>query len=589
MLNGFHRHSQRCIFAFINIPRTTLNSKLLAVQPLRRLALILIVCCCSIPAFAQREHVPVDDPVYAFLKTMEVRGIIENYHYAMLPLSRAEVARFLTIIDSNRIKLSSAERDYLDDFLIQFQFELHRSDPKPNVFLNFENGFGDDILDAFRWKRKDLYEYHDSIATVFVDGIVTANYQGRAGDSSQRVALASIGGSVRGTIGGDFAYYALATNGQLIGGSLALAEQNPRLGSNYKLAYVTGENKFFDFSEGYGLYDNGWLSLELGRETTLMGTGYLDRLVLSGAAPPMDIVKLNLQYGGVKYQFIHGSRVFFPLDSAGVRNVDSTVPAFVAMHRLEFDFLKRFRFGFNEMTMYGNQGIQVAYMNPFVFMKSVENSLQNVDKSMLGFDLEYHPVDNISAFAEILISDFSADTRGTGAENNKTGYHGGIFYANPFGLDNVNVILEYEKLSPYMYDSRTDVDDYTNREIPLGASIPSNSDQLSLQGQWRPMHNLGLIGTISYFRHGANLYDSTGALLPNGNYGGNINDNERNSHFPVFFLQGNLTTETILSGSVTYEPFKQWVIKLTGQYDHYNTQGRPGQDIYTGFQVAVNY
>jgi hypothetical protein len=540
------------------------------------------------PAFAQREHVPVDDPVYAFLKTMDVRGIIKNYHYAMLPLSRDEVARFLTVVDSNRTKLSPAENEYLDDFMIEFQFELKKNDPKPNVFLNFENGIGDDFADAFRWKRKDLYEYHDSVATLFVDGVANVTFQKRGGDTSQKVGLASLGGSVRGTIGGNFAYYALATNGSLISGDLGLAEQNPHLRSNYKLGYA--EHKNFDFTEGYALYDNGWLSLELGRETTLWGTGYLDRMLLSGNAPPLDFVKLNIQYGSVKYQFIHGSRVFFPLDSTqNNRRYDTTVPAYVAMHRIEFDFLQRFRFGFSEMTVYGNQFPQVAYLNPFAFMKATENSLQNVDKSILGLDLEYHPIDNISAFAEILISDFSAETRGTGAENNKTGYHGGIFYADPFGLQNVNLILEYEKLSPFMYDSRTDVNLYTNRNIPLGASIPSNSDQLSLQGQWRPMHNLGLTGTIAYFRHGANQYDSTGALVPGGNYGGNLLDAERNANFPRFFLQGVLTTETIVTGSINYEPAKQWTIGVTGQFDHYNTQGNPGQDIYAGFQVAVNY
>jgi len=531
---------------------------------------------------------PVDDPVYSFLKTMEVRGIIENYHYAMLPLSRMEVAHFLSVIDSNRTKLSPAENEYLDDFMIQFQFELKRDNPKPNVFLNFENGVADDFADAFRWKRKDLYEYHDSVATLFVDGIANMGYERRGGDTSQRDMLASIGGSVRGTIGGCFAYYAVATNGSFLSGDLSLAEQNTLLASNYKLGYA--EHKNFDFTEGYGLFDNGWLSLELGRETTLLGTGYLDRLVLSNHAPPLDIIKLNIQYGSLKYQFIHGSRVFFPYDTAtGGRFVDSTVPAYVAMHRLEFDILKKIRLGISEMTVYGNQSIQIAYLNPFVFMKSVENSLQNIDKSMLGFDAEYHLINDVSLFAEILISDFSATTRGTGAENNKTGYHGGIFYANPFGLQNVNLILEYEKLSPYMYDSRTDVNLYTNRDIALGAGIPSNSDQVSLQGQWRPMHNLGLTGTISYLRHGANVYDSTGVLLPNGNYGGNLLDAERNSHFPIFFLQGIVTTETILTGSVSYEVFKQWTVGVSGQYDHYNTEGTPGQDIYAGFNIAVNY
>lgn len=553
----------------------------------RRIALVILLAA-SLPALAQREHVPVDQPVYAFLKTMEVRGIIHNYHYAMLPISRGEVAHFLTVIDSNRAQLSPVEREYLDDYLIEFQYELGRATPEPNVFLNFDKPIGENIADAFAWKRKSLYEYHDGTASLFVDGIANTDFRVRGGDTSQRVSLMSVGGRVRGTVSNTFAYSLLATNGSLNSGDLALAAQDPRLRSNYKLA--DAEHKNFDFTEGYALYDNDVLSFEFGRESMLLGTGYLDRLVLADHAPPMDFIKMGIQYKSLKYTFFHGSLVHFAFnDSTQTRSIQDLVPKYVAVHRLEFDLFNKARVGFSEMTVYGNKYLQLGYLNPFSFMKSVENSLESYDNSIIGLDAEVRAMNDLSLFAELLLDDFDLHTRGQGARNNKIGYHGGIFYANPFGAANTNLIIEYEKLDPYVYSHRTDWNFYSNRNIPLGAGIAPNSDLLSIQAQWRPRHNLGITGTVSWQRHGESLYDSTGKLLPNGNVGGNILDSERNPLDPAYFLNGMVTSTTTIGGKVVYEPFKQWTLAVSGDLVHRETAGVSGSDVYVGVRVAVDY
>ena len=89
---------------------------------MKKFFLILFIFSANI--FSQVENVPVSHSVYAFLKRMEVRGIIKNFDDASLPISRSEVANFLKEIYSKRDKLSTKEQGYLELLMIEFENEL---------------------------------------------------------------------------------------------------------------------------------------------------------------------------------------------------------------------------------------------------------------------------------------------------------------------------------------------------------------------------------------------------------------------------------------------------------------------------------
>src|SRR5258705_7257228 len=68
-------------------------------------------------ALSQVENVPVNNQVYEFLNRMGVRGVLPLYSNAMLPLSRRDVADFLTVVSAKKEELDRAENDYLKKFL----------------------------------------------------------------------------------------------------------------------------------------------------------------------------------------------------------------------------------------------------------------------------------------------------------------------------------------------------------------------------------------------------------------------------------------------------------------------------------------
>src|SRR5262245_43320318 len=67
------------------------------------------------------EQVPLDDAVYAYLRHLSVRGLIEGYSEAELPLSEYEIAEFLR--HAKEMPLTKSENEQLAKYLRTFAHE----------------------------------------------------------------------------------------------------------------------------------------------------------------------------------------------------------------------------------------------------------------------------------------------------------------------------------------------------------------------------------------------------------------------------------------------------------------------------------
>ncbi|MGV8018743.1 MAG: hypothetical protein AB2L26_11275 [Ignavibacteria bacterium] len=71
----------------------------------------------------QMELVPVEHPVYEFLKKMQVEGIIPEYSSANLPLSRKAVGNYIDKILSSRT-LSGIESKLAKEYHTEFYYDV---------------------------------------------------------------------------------------------------------------------------------------------------------------------------------------------------------------------------------------------------------------------------------------------------------------------------------------------------------------------------------------------------------------------------------------------------------------------------------
>ena len=88
---------------------------------------------------SQVELVDADNPVYGFLKRMQLDGIIPEYNSSEMPLSRYEVAGFLKIIKNNYNKITSVDRKFLEDYETEYEYDMYHTTDKRYSVISNEN------------------------------------------------------------------------------------------------------------------------------------------------------------------------------------------------------------------------------------------------------------------------------------------------------------------------------------------------------------------------------------------------------------------------------------------------------------------
>lgn len=540
----------------------------------RLLLLLLVVWAAT--AMAQRELVPVNNPVYRFLFRQELRGAIQGFQWGMLPLSRQEVSCYLDTLQSRSAAgnpLPAADEAMLRDLRIEFSYDRDRSlDASSALLPGFElSGIFDDT------RQKYLYAYADSTSSIFMDGFAWWSY--RAGNDetpgSHFASLGEIGFRLRGTLFQKLGYYFQASNGVLFSGSKEFARLDPRLQANAQ--FNRGEN-FFDFTTGYLRYDADWLSVTLGREQLLWGMGYQDRAMLSDNTVPFDFAKIDLRSNSVHYSFLHGSLV--GADSLG----NTLASKYIAAHRFEFNIGRRVRVGLNEAILYSNQPISFTMLNPLIFLTSAELSTElpssgdDWHNSLIWIDCEVRPARNLRLFGSLLIDDLKFATLGANdvsRNTNKFGWQGGALWNDAFALPGLLVSGEYSRINPFVQTHWTNDNSYTNWMLPLGEGLQPNSDEWRFRVDYAATNRLLFSGQVRFQRTGESIVDpATGEIVFDA--GSDILHGENHLRRPNYFLRGERVNRTLTSFAATWQPIRQYFIevRLLG-----NALRRPSRDV----------
>lgn len=508
--------------------------------------LMVVVCFLGLNTVeAQIENVPVNNQVYEFLDRMGIKGILPLYSNAMIPLSRQEIAKLLVSAKHQRNRLNDSEKEFLDKFEIEFMHEIDPS--KEDVMVLFR---GSPLAEITSDKEKYLYNYSDSSISMFIEFIGALDHRRTTGDTygSVNSTIEEHGGRIRGTIKNRLGFYVQATNGTLYG-NRSLALSDTRLKGNVKLNDL--DSPYLDFAEAYLRADLDWFNLQFGREYNLVGTGYSDRLLLSGNAPVFDFLKLDFNYKSLRFIFLHGSLV----------DPYSTSNKYLAMHRVQFSLFDIMNIGASEMIIYQREAPDFAYLNPINFYKSSEHSLRDRDNAFINFDVEVFPYPNYKLFGTWLIDDIDFGKMGTGWWGNEFAWQGGLYIADIASIQNVDGLLEYTRIEPYVYSNRLSGNSYSTNDIGLGHHLQPNSDEWFLQFSYRPIKEFRALISYGVARHGENE-TLDGIIIKN--VGGNILQGHRDFDSEnVKFLDGALVKSNRFQLRATYEPITNFFISGT--------------------------
>ncbi len=508
--------------------------------------------------FAQAEYVSYDHPVYDFLNRMDSRHIISNYNSFELPKTRGQIAGYLKEVILSTGQLDRVDQAFLEDYKIEFEFDLF------GTLNNSQRLIGSGEYDLFSDYEKYLYFHSEAgKASIFINLIAEGELMSRnqfkpAINSTSHFRLT--GGVIRGTFLNKFGFSIKGTNGKVFGNKkVALLKRE--LQYNYKLNENPDET-FFDETEGYITADFDIVRFRLGRNRIVTGYGSV-KSIFSDNSPLFDNISFDINYRFLQFSYFHGKLlgdVYYAPDSiTGGSNV--ITEKYIGYHRLGFNISKHFSFGVGEMIIYGDRPMDLSYLNPFNFYKSVEHSNRDRDNALLFFDVKNNSVKGLQFFGNLIIDDISFSKISTGWWGNQFLVNVGLFSSNLYDFLPLDFRIEYLRIEPYTFTHRLSRNTYTNFGYSLGPDLQPNSALFFFKINYRFSSEFVLRTSFAYSVHGANPVNTDGSVR---NVGGDINLGHRlfDSDTSVF-LDGDRQYSREYSVDLYYEPINLMTITLS--------------------------
>ena len=493
---------------------------------------------------------------------MYVKGALEEYDDVILPLSRKQVGSALSRISKNKQCLSNVEQKKLDRLISQLGFL------DSNQVVNFFDSFPTDFMQNLTYQNeKHLYSYRDSSMKFYVDPLLEYKFI-YSDETESGSSIINFGGRIRGTYDDWFGYFIEATNGSVYG-NRETALLDKRVEQSY--TFNTTQINFFDNTQGYLRLEKGPLSMQLGRERILWGTGRINKLILSENPQIFDFVKFNFTYKCIRYDFLHGWLVMKPEYLEVYDDISKEKRSkYIAISRLGINPINDLNLGISQMIIYSNRPMEAAYLNPFIFWESAQRSLNDLDNSFLTFDGKYRIIDGLEINATALFDDinFAPIFNGEWAlHNNRFAWQAGISLSSPIIFDNLTLSFEYMQLRPYIFshDGYAESLTYTNNSYLLGTDLNPNSTLLSVNLDYDISETVKVAVYYDYMMHGNNEYDESGNLITN--YGGNVFEYYRlNDPNYAYLLDGIRETENRLRLNCNWQIVNGFYLILDYEY-----------------------
>lgn len=478
-------------------------------------ALLCILLFFSDALFAQSNYKSYDQDYYHTVERYEIRRgrFSESFHSVMKPYKRAAIAHFAdTLLDDEFLDYSPVDEFNLmylanDNWRWSKKDESKSEKPFMKYIYRRKPDFYHDQVDYFQIHANPILHF----------GL---GFESDA-EASGNLFVNTRGATVRGVIGDKIGFYSSVLENQA---------RYPLYVRNYtsETGAVPGYGFWKDFNEdGVDFLEaRGYFTFKIakvidfafGHDRHFIGNGYRS-LALSDFSNPYLFAKLNTQVWKIKY-----TNLFAQL-TADVQRANNVFPKkYMTMHHLSINLLENLNIGIFETIIFArddnrkNDTVELGYLNPIIFYRSVEQNLGSADNAMLGLDLKWNFLNAFQLYGQVVLDEFvlSEVTSGEGWWANKQGVQLGMKYVDAFGISNLDLQGEFNSVRPYMYShfGQNALASYSNFNQAMAHPLGANFREFIGVLRYQPSNKLRLTGRLIYSEYGED---------PNGqNWGSNI-------------------------------------------------------------------
>ncbi|MEM6769699.1 MAG: hypothetical protein AAF597_03855 [Bacteroidota bacterium] len=223
---------------------------------------------------------------------------------------------------------------------------------------------------------------------------------------------------------------------------------------------------------------------------------------------------------------------------------------YLASHHLSINLGKRLTVGLFEAVIFNREtGFDLAYLNPVILYRTIEQSVGSPDNAMIGLTARYQTKFRTEVYGQFILDEFKFDElflerRGWWA--NKWAYQLGLRHVDAFGIDQLDIVAERNVARPYTFTHR-ELASYSHFAMPLAHPLGANFNENLLGIDYRPLPRLHLRSRLYLIEQG----EETETEVVGENI--NISHNERGMDFGNEIGQGNNYTNTLLTLRASFE------------------------------------
>jgi hypothetical protein len=195
----------------------------------------------------------------------------------------------------------------------------------------------------------------------------------------------------------------------------------------------------------YLRYGRGPVLVDIGRERLRWGPGRHNNTVLADGRPPIDQLRLRLDFGPVWF-----TSVFGQVRPERLRDDDPPLEQkYIAVHRLVVQPHRRLVIGITDAVAYGDRGIDLSYLNPLAIYFVTQANNGDRDNALTGVDAKLL-LPQLELYGELLLDDLNL-RRGLRHFGNKPAVVAGLLWMQPFGAADWDVDAEWSWAAQYTY------------------------------------------------------------------------------------------------------------------------------------------
>jgi hypothetical protein len=537
----------------------------------------LLIFIFPVSVFAQSTYVTQGAKEIYFTDRLEIKQQTNtNLNFSALrPFNRRAIVRQAEFLDSARMGYADSTgvdkyKEWTDlDLTPVDEYNLRRLLMNNTEWVSVpRQDFASrkKVFRTFYGTKSNLFEVNNKDFFLALNPVLQFN-QGAESNNSRPVFLNSRGVMVRGLIAKKVGFSALITDNQERGPLFVQQQVNTFKavpGVGFYKPFKTNGTDYFD-ARGYITFAavKNYVDVQFGFDKNFIGNGYRS-LFLSDWGNSYLFAKLNTRIWKLNYQ-----NIFMELNPQFKKAGDTLLNRkYAAIHHLSVNVTKWLNIGLFESVIFGRTNrFDFQYLNPLIFYRHIESNNGSRDNAIAGLDFKANIAHRAQLYGQVILDEFILSDIRTKPTSwtNKWGVQAGVKYVDAFGVRNLDLQLETNRVRPFVYSHTDTIANYTHYNQPLAHPLGASFQEVIAIARWQPSNKWYINARIIYYNQGL---DSAGK-----NFGGNIFKANKIRNGDVGYNVAGGNKATCLNGllAVTYEWKENLFFDFTFQYRNYKT------------------